>query len=108
MGGRVADRQGWVFDERSRLNQDLADAVGRLEEALQPYSCAVRDQAGPSGLPKAVDFRLGIEGTGLWWERDTDAGRRWGAVVGDPSAGDSYLGRVVPEAQEDLGAQACH
>ena len=65
MDGGVAGRRVWVFDERRQLNQDLADAVGRLEEALQPYSCAVRDQADPSGLPKAVEVRLGIEGTGL-------------------------------------------
>lgn len=66
VGGRVAGRRGWVFDEQNQLNQGLADVVGRLEGAWQPYAYAARDQAAPSGLPEAVEVRLGIEGTGLW------------------------------------------
>src|SRR6266702_6909580 len=101
-GGRVAGRWGWVFDELSQLNQDLVDAVGRLEGAWQPYSCAVRDHAVPSGLPEAVGVRLGIEGTGLWWESDTVA-RRWGAVADGPSAGGApYSGGRAPGDLEDL------
>ena len=108
VGGRVAGRRGWVFDE-PRLNQDLVDAVGHLEGAWQPYSCAVRDQGVPSSLPEAVEVRLGIGGTGLWWGSGTVA-RRWGAVVDGPSAGGQPClgGKVVPEDQEGREDRVSH
>ncbi len=69
--GGVSGRQGWVWDVQSQLNLDPVDAVGRLDGAWWPCSCAVRDQGVPSGLPEAAEVRLGIGGTGLWWESDT-------------------------------------
>lgn len=89
-----------MLDEQSQLNQDFVDAVGRLEGRRQPDSCAVKDQVAPLGLPEDLAIRLGIEGTGLWWESDTVA-RRWGAVAGGSlTGGERYLGgRVVHRAR---------
>jgi hypothetical protein len=108
VGGRVAGMWGRVLDEQSQLNQGLVDAVGGLEGRRQPNSCAVRDQGAPD-LPKALAVRLGIEGTGPWWESNTVA-HRWGAVAhGSWTGGYPYLGgRVVPERLEGLEDQVCH
>jgi hypothetical protein len=46
VSGRATGRWGWVLDEQSQLNENLVDAVGRLEGAWPPYMCG----EAPSGI----------------------------------------------------------